>query len=74
LLETGEVTEISFDRDWGDDQHDTGYSVIVWVIKAVMTRRFVPPAIYVHSNNASARVKTERAIAMNNKLRMKIQL
>ena len=63
LLETGEVSEISLDHDLGDDQRGTGYDVILWVEKAVMTRGFRPPQMQVHSANSSARRKMELGIA-----------
>lgn len=57
LLETGEVTEISLDHDLGDDARGTGYTVILWLEEAVATRGFKPPAITIHTANASARQK-----------------
>jgi hypothetical protein len=57
LLQTGHVTEISLDHDLGDDERGTGYTVILWLEEAVALRGFVPPAITVHTANASARHK-----------------
>ena len=62
LLETGEVTHLSLDHDLGDDTRGTGYDVVLWIEEAVATRGFRPPRIYVHSANASARVKMEHGI------------
>ena len=62
LLKTGEVTEISLDHDLGDDDHGTGYDVVLWIEEAVYTQNFVPPMIKVHSANASARRKMELGI------------
>ncbi len=63
LLQTGNVTDLSLDHDLGDDEHGTGYDVILWIEEAVATRGFNPPDIRVHSANSSARVKMEAGIA-----------
>lgn len=57
LLETGEVTELSLDHDLGDDEIGTGYTVLLWIEKAVVLSSFTPPAITIHTANASARQK-----------------
>lgn len=62
LLITGQVTEISLDHDLGDDEHGTGYDVILWIEEAVATTQFMPPHITVHSANSSARQKMELGI------------
>lgn len=62
LLKTGEVTEISLDHDLGDDEHGTGYDVVLWIEEAVFIDGFEPPIIYVHSANSSARAKMELGI------------
>jgi hypothetical protein len=62
LLETGQVTELSLDHDLGDDEHGTGYTVLLWIEEAVALRGFKPPRISVHSANSSARKKMERGI------------
>ena len=62
ILKQGQVTEISLDHDLGDDEHGTGYDVILWIEKAVATEGFSPPKIYVHSANASARLKMQSGI------------
>lgn len=62
LLKTGEVTEISLDHDLGDDDHGTGYDVVLWIEEAVFTRGFIPPKMKVHSANSSAREKMELGI------------
>ena len=64
LLKTSRVTELSLDHDLGDDNHGTGYDVILWIEKAVFTRGFIPPTIRVHSANTSARKKM--ALGINN--------
>ena len=68
LLESGEVTELSLDHDLGDDDHGTGYEVIIWIEHAVATRGFQPPKIKVHSANTSARSKMESGISSINRL------
>ncbi len=62
LLKTGEVVEISLDHDLGDDEHGTGYDVVLWIEEAVITSGFTPPVIKVHSANSSARQKMELGI------------
>jgi hypothetical protein len=62
LLETGDVTELSLDHDLGDDEHGTGYDVLLWIEEAVATRGFVAPRITVHSANSSARQKMELGV------------
>lgn len=73
LLETGAVTELSLDHDLGDDDHGTGYTVILWIEEAVAVHGFQPPQIHVHTANPSAREKMllgvkaiERLAARNN--------
>lgn len=63
LLESGGVEELSLDHDLGDDQHGTGYDVLLWLEEAVAMRGFIPPQVRVHSANVSARQKMEAAIS-----------
>ena len=62
LLKTGVVEEISLDHDLGDDEHGTGYDVVLWIEEAVFTQGFTPPKMSVHSANSSARDKMESGI------------
>jgi hypothetical protein len=62
LLKTGEVTHLSLDHDLGDDEHGTGYEVILWLEEAVVNQGFHPPSMTVHSANPSARLKMEAGI------------
>lgn len=62
LLKTGKVTAISLDHDLGDDDHGTGYDVILWIEEQVIVNNFKPPKIKVHSANSSARLKMEAGI------------
>ena len=62
LLKTKRVTEVSLDHDLGDDQRGTGYDVILWIEKEVITNGFIPPKLSVHSANSSAREKMEMGI------------
>jgi len=62
LLKTGEVTHISLDHDLGDDDHGTGYDVVLWIEEAVFTKSFKPPHMQVHSANSSAREKMQNGI------------
>lgn len=61
-LKSGKVTEISLDHDLGDDDHGTGYDVVLWIEEAVITQAFKPPKILVHSANPSAKQKMELGI------------
>lgn len=62
MLKTGKVSELSLDHDLGDDEHGTGYDVILWIEEAVYKQGFKPPSIKVHSSNSSARAKMELGI------------
>ena len=68
LLKTNQVKEISLDHDLGDDDHGTGYDVLLWIEEAVVTEGFEPPEMYVHSANSSARAKMQQAINQINKI------
>ncbi len=57
------MTDLSLDHDLGDDDHGTGYDVVVWVEEQVYVNDFIPPKIKVHSANPSARVKMELGIS-----------
>lgn len=62
FLTNSNVTHISLDHDLGDDDHGTGYDVLLWIEEQVVTHGFAPPHMQVHSANSSARVKMEAAI------------
>ena len=62
LLKTGNVEEISLDHDLGDDDHGTGYDVVLWIEEQVILNQFLPPRIKVHPANSSARQKMELGI------------
>lgn len=63
LLESGQVTDLSLDHDLGDDEHGTGYRVLLWLEEQVAVHGMAPPPrIQVHSANSSARLKMEAAI------------
>lgn len=62
LLKNGNVTELSLDHDLGDDEHGTGYTVLLWLEEQVYVNGLTPPRIQVHSANPSARLKMEAAI------------
>lgn len=68
LLKAGQVAELSLDHDLGDDEHGTGYTVLLWLEEQVAVHGMKPPAIRVHSANSSARLKMEAAIASINRL------
>lgn len=71
LLKTGKVDVISLDHDLGDDERGTGNDVILWIEEAVITQKFTPPEIRVHSANSAARAKMEAGIQTINKFRSK---
>ena len=68
LLKAGQVVELSLDHDLGDDEHGTGYTVLLWLEEQVAVHGMKPPVIKVHSANSSARLKMEAAIASINRL------
>jgi len=53
LLKEGIVKEISLDHDLGLQK--TGYDVINWIEKEVMTKGFNPPIIHIHTDNPVGR-------------------
>lgn len=63
VLEEGNVKDISLDHDLGDEKiTGTGYDVIVWIENKVATDDdYIPPNIYIHTSNGSARIKMELA-------------
>lgn len=62
-LQSGLVAEISLDHDLGDDEHGTGYTVLVWIEEQVVLNGLQPPTMHVHSANPAAKAKMEAAIA-----------
>lgn len=62
LLKGGKVAELSLDHDLGDDEHGTGYTVLLWLEEQVAVHGLTPPVIRIHSANSSARLKMEAAI------------
>lgn len=63
LLETCTVTHLSLDHDLGDDLRGTGYDVLLWIEREVVSRKFEPPqTITIHSANPAARVRMLAAI------------
>jgi len=62
LLKTNEVEIISLDHDLGDDDHGTGYDVLLWIEKQVVLNNFNYPEMIIHSANISARHKMNLAI------------
>jgi hypothetical protein len=56
------VRELSLDHDLGDDLRGTGNDVVLWIEEAVLTQRFTPPLIFVHSANPPARQKVLASI------------
>lgn len=69
LLKTNTVVELSLDHDLGDDTKGTGYDVICWIEEQVYFCNFIPPKIYVHSSNSSARNKMLAGIKKIEQLR-----
>lgn len=67
FLTTGRVELISLDHDLGDDAHGTGYDVLLWIEKEVFLHGFVPPKMYIHSDNTPARNKMNAAIEAINR-------
>ena len=67
-LKTNQVTHISLDHDLGDDNHGTGYDVILWIEEAVL-KGFEPPTIFIHSANPVARMKMEAGVKQIERLK-----
>ena len=63
LLQTGKVKSLSLDHDLGDDDHGTGYTVLLWLEEQVALYRFIPPReIILHTDNSSAKAKMQQAL------------
>jgi len=63
LLKNNNVGILSLDHDLGDDNHGTGYTVLLWIEEQVICNNFIPPnEIIVHSDNVSAKKKMLLAI------------
>lgn len=64
FLGSGLVTHISLDHDLGYEYEGcpTGYDVLLWIEKEVVTNGFKPPRIKIHSANSSAVVKMKLAV------------
>ena len=62
LLKSGNVTHLSLDHDLGDDQHGTGYDVLLWIEQEVALHRFVPPEVTIHTANPAARQRMLAAV------------
>jgi hypothetical protein len=62
LLKSTNIVELSLDHDLGDDEHGTGYDVLLWIEEQVICNGFHSPRITVHSANSSARMKMQAAI------------
>jgi len=62
MLFKGYVSCLSLDHDLGDNEHGTGYDVLLWIEQATMQSHFTPPLITVHSANESTRQKMEALI------------
>ena len=52
LLKAGGVTHLSLDHDLGDDNHGTGYDVVLWIEEQVATTNFRPPAHSGHGHSS----------------------
>lgn len=68
LLSSLEVEVISLDHDLGDDTAGTGYDVLLWIEEQTYAKRYSPPAIKIHTANASARSKMEAAAESINRI------
>ena len=62
ILKKGTVEEISLDHDLGDDNRGTGYDVLLWIEEQVVTNKFHPPKVKIHTANSSARDKMESCV------------
>lgn len=62
ILERGNVEEISFDHDLGDDKDGTGYDVAKFIEKNAYLNHCPPPRWKVHSANPVGRENIKRAM------------
>lgn len=65
LLAMRGVSEISLDHDLGGirNYESTGYTVLLWIERMVaLDKTYIPPKIYIHTANSSARVKMELGV------------
>ncbi len=67
LLQNNDIEEVSLDHDLGDDDHGTGYTVLLWIEEQVFCHGYKPPRLRVHSANSSARDKMNLAIERINR-------
>ena len=76
LLQTGLVREISLDHDLGAnkawreyrDFEETGYDVLEWIERKVVSCNFPPPIIHIHTDNPPARARMLAAVETIKKL------
>ncbi|MBN8215731.1 MAG: hypothetical protein J0L75_03775 [Spirochaetes bacterium] len=61
-LRTYKVEIISLDHDLGEVTSGTGYDVIVWIEKEVVTNGYIPPEIRIHTTNPVARLRMEAGV------------
>ncbi len=66
LLKNNQVKELSLDHDLGENCGN-GYNVLLWIESRVATSNYIPPRIYIHTANPSARIKMELAVNSINK-------
>jgi hypothetical protein len=65
LIKQGGVEIVSLDHDLADPlvtKERTGYDVLLWIEERVATTDFVPPIIYIHTANCSAKKKMQAAL------------
>lgn len=71
----GAIEEISLDHDLGfdkDGKERTGYEVLLWIEKEVALNNFIPPKMYIHSQNSVGIKKMNQAIEAIQKMVKKI--
>jgi len=62
LLSKNAVTDLSLDHDLGESSEKTGYDVMLWIEKEVITNpRYVVPNIKFHTANPVGRANMIRA-------------
>lgn len=57
----GDVEAVSLDHDLGDDEHGTGYDVLLFIEERVHLG-MIPPKIYIHTANPAARQRMQAAV------------
>lgn len=62
LLKSGHVTLLSLDHDLGSPDRGTGYDVLLWLEQQMVSGRFKPPEIRLHTSNPVGLKRMQQAV------------